>query len=287
MSDCHTNNSETIKQEIPDAKAVIQANTPMTKFNFSYQLKKPNKKYKLPEKLTEVSGIQYIKENTFACVQDETGKIYIYDTQKGKIIEDYHFAGSGDYEDLELVGSTLFVIRSDGRLYKIDGFPAEKMEVRHRDLPLSEKNDVEGLCYDPATEQLLIACKAEAGLDKNIKKKKAVYSFDVNQLQFNTQPRFLIDKDILKEVADEKKLDFNPSGIAKHPIDGYFYLIASAGNLLVILDDAGKVLHVEELDNDEFKQPEGITFDPQGNLYISNEGRSGKGNILYFKYQNE
>jgi len=257
----------------------------MSKYKIPYDLDDADEKFKVPGKLEEISGIQYLKENTFACVQDEQGIIYIYDTKEDEIIEDYHFADNGDYEDLELVGNTMFVIRSDGRLYKIDGFPAEKMEVRHRDLPLSEDNDVEGLCYDATDNQLLLACKADAGLDGKIKKKRAVYSFDIDDLKFNSKPRFLIDEDVLEDVADEKKLDFEPSGIAKHPIDGHFYIIASAGKLLVVLNDAGEVLEAKELDKDELKQPEGITFDPQGNLYISNEGRGGKGNILYFKYR--
>ena len=34
------------------------------------------------------------------------------------------------------------------------------------------------------------------------------------------------------------------------------------------------------LKEEQFAQPEGITFDPSGNLYISNEGSGGLGNIL-------
>src|SRR5690606_2804436 len=34
-------------------------------------------KWELPEVLKEVSGIAYLEENLFACVQDEDGKIFI------------------------------------------------------------------------------------------------------------------------------------------------------------------------------------------------------------------
>jgi len=275
-----------VENESPPTKT-IKSTDPniMADFEIPYKLNKPNEKFKLPNKLTEISGIQYIEENVFACIQDEAGKIYIFNTKKDEIVEDYHFAKDGDYEDLEIIGNTVYVIRSDGRLYKIDDFPAEKMEVRHRDLPLSIKNDVEGLCYDPQRDQLLIACKAQAGIKEKVKKKKAVYSFSLQNKEFDLTPRFLIDIDELKEFADEKKLDFQPSGIAVHPLSGNIYIIASAGKLLVILNSSGKLLAVKELDEDELKQPEGITFDPDGNLYISNEGRGGKGNILYFKYK--
>ena len=41
------------------------------------------------------------------------------------------------------------------------------------------------------------------------------------------------------------------------------------------------------LDPNVFKQPEGIAFDSTGNLFITNEGRRGKGNILEFKLINK
>ena len=37
------------------------------------------------------------------------------------------------------------------------------------------------------------------------------------------------------------------------------------------------------LEEKYFIQPEGICIDAYGNMYISNEGRNGKGNILLFK----
>ncbi len=44
------------------------------------------------------------------------------------------------------------------------------------------------------------------------------------------------------------------------------------------------MLTIKQLDKKTFRQPEGICFDPEGNLFISNEGQGGKANILIFKY---
>ncbi|MBT30274.1 MAG: hypothetical protein CMO01_11490 [Thalassobius sp.] len=254
-------------------------------FDIPYRLDDADEKYKLPDDLDEISGIQYIKENVIACVQDEKGKIYYYDLKKDEITEKYDFADDGDYEDLEIIGDVAYVIRSDGRLYRIENFPSDDMDVKHRDLPLKSKNNVEGLCYDPATNSLLLACKDEAGIDVNLKKKRAVYSFEIDKTDFNSKPRFLIDIDVLRKITDKKNTSFQPSGIAIHPITNHIYMIATAGKLLVVLSPEGEILGVEELDKDELKQPEGITFDQQGNMYISNEARGGKGNIMLFNYQ--
>jgi hypothetical protein len=49
----------------------------------------------------------------------------------------------------------------------------------------------------------------------------------------------------------------------------------------------GSVSHIKTLDKRIFRQPEGISFSSGGDLYISNEGDNGRGNILKFKYQPE
>src|SRR5687767_14419299 len=38
------------------------------------------KRWDLPEKLTEISGLTWMDEQRFACVQDETGTVFIYNT---------------------------------------------------------------------------------------------------------------------------------------------------------------------------------------------------------------
>ena len=45
----------------------------------------------------------------------------------------------------------------------------------------------------------------------------------------------------------------------------------------------GNILEIQEFDDKLFRQPEGICFSPSGDLFISNEGKGGKGYILGFK----
>jgi hypothetical protein len=47
----------------------------------------------------------------------------------------------------------------------------------------------------------------------------------------------------------------------------------------------GDVLQRYDLKGDLFKQPEGLTFSANADLYISNEGGAGNGTILFFKYK--
>jgi hypothetical protein len=53
---------------------------------------------------------------------------------------------------------------------------------------------------------------------------------------------------------------------------------------LVTADRKGNIKKMYELDPKLFKQPEGITFTPTGDLLISNEAAlTGSANILIFK----
>ena len=46
----------------------------------------------------------------------------------------------------------------------------------------------------------------------------------------------------------------------------------------------GKILNEFSLNYSHFSQPEGIMFTQNGDLYISNEGKTSKATILKFNY---
>ncbi len=68
-------------------------------------------------------------------------------------------------------------------------------------------------------------------------------------------------------------------------MDGKLYIVASVGKLLVIASKIGEVEEVFRLDPVLYNQPEGLTFAPNGDLYISNEGGEGIATILKFIYK--
>jgi DNA-binding beta-propeller fold protein YncE len=88
----------------------------------------------------------------------------------------------------------------------------------------------------------------------------------------------------LSPVA-KKKGKFQPSCIAKHPLTNEWYIISSASKALLILNEEWKVKDHYLLDPSIFRQPEGLAFDAKGNMYVSNEGKLGKPNILLFSYK--
>ena len=266
---------------------------------FPYNLNTPNARHKLPDKLVEISGLDYMGNGQVVCVNDEKGDVFVYDLTKGEVVAKVDFEKGGDYEGIEWADDKLYILRSDGDLYRVKKFNTEDQKTKKYETPLSTGNDAEGLAYDAVNNRLLVACKGSPGKEESLRGKKAVYAFNLETKEMAEEPAITIDLKNLRNWKGSNKvaetydkvsefftgtnITFNPSGIAVHPISGYIYLIATSGKLLVVLNKAGKeVLHIEKLAPATFKQPEGITFSETGNLIISNEGRGGKANILVF-----
>jgi hypothetical protein len=200
------------------------------------------KKWDMPKDLTEISGLSYIDKQRFACVQDELGTIFIYNTGSSSVEKEIPFGAVGDYEGLAVVDKTVWVLRADGKLFEIDNIDAAKPAVKEHTTHLTIKQDSEGLCYDKKNNRLLIAIKgAEPGADNY----KGIYSFDLAAKKMDQQPAFKID--LLHDVFEnngsgkKKRVGLNPSGISINPLTSDMYITDGSNSKLLITDAAGAV----------------------------------------------
>ncbi|MEW6381136.1 MAG: SdiA-regulated domain-containing protein [bacterium] len=254
---------------------------------FPYDLDNPADKFKLPHVLDEISGISYLPENKLACVQDEDGIIYVFDLERKKITATCEFGRERDYEDIALVNNTAYVLQSNGQILEITDFWRKDPTISRLKTPLlSKKNDTEGLAFDAESNSLLITCKGS----QNTKKKRGglpglnglqgentVYQFDLGTRKLSVKLGYTVGAD---------DASFHPSGIAVHPITRDIYILSSVNKTLIVVHPEGEIIAARRLDNKTFKQPEGICFNPDGDLFISNERhQEGKANILRFNYQ--
>lgn len=245
----------------------------------SYDLNDPDATYTLPEYLEEVSGLTFYQEGQLAMLNDEKGRMYVYDLNQRKVVHRVRFEGSGDFEGIERVGDYIYAIESNGKLYRFN----VKMEgvVEKIKTPFHSSNDVEGLGYDPITDHLLIALKADGDIKDVEVKGKAIYGFHIPSQEFKKTPLHVITNKDLKRVLGNK-YKFNPSGVAVHPTTQEVYVIAASGQALLVFSPEGKPLHLSRLKSSIFPQPEGIAFSPNGDLYISSEVEGEGGTILKF-----
>ena len=268
---------------------------------FLYDLDAPSATFGLPAVLEEISALAISTDSRrLYAVQDEAGVIFELSPTEGKIVGRYPFHKDGDYEGIAMVGDTVYVLKSTGTLYRVTGLGTpQQQRTKYKTDLLSRANDTEGLTYDAARHRLLIACKSKPG--NGDLRTKAIYSFDLASRTYEPTPAYTLSLDSIRRYIDlspavrriEKvrnfftndngTLTFSPSSIAIHPTTGDIYLLSSVGKLLVVINPAGQVLHISKLDKRIHRQPEGMTFDRYGNLYISNEAKDATAKLHVFR----
>jgi len=242
-------------------------------------------KWDMPGILREISGIAYLGKDQFACVQDESGVIFIYNTATAKIDRQVTFGATGDYEGIALAGRTAYVLRSNGKLFEVNDIDTRSPKIKEYSTALTAKNDVEGLTYDARNNRLLLAIK---GAETNTTDYKGIYAFDLKSKQLSTEPVIKLNlSDPMLQNKKSKKTSNNlqPSDIDINPATGEIYLTESANSNLYILNTDGSIKERFNLSKKDFSQPEGITFSPSGELFISNEGKKDSGNILQVRVE--
>ena len=258
---------------------------------FTYHLDSPDHKVLLPPLLKEISGIAVYDSSRLAGIQDEDGRVFIFRIANGAIDKIIPFAENGDYEDITVVNDQMYLLKSNGNIYRIDQFNAASPSITHFKTRLTSRNDCEGLCYDPSLNALLIACKGSPSLkkDHSLPHLRAVYKFLFETSDIDTVPFLLLNTEkighgepldwyqgISTRMADRLSQNgsivFQPSGIALHPVTGNFYILAHVGKMILITDRKGTIHHCLPIDPTILPQPEGICFNADGVLFLTSEG---------------
>jgi uncharacterized protein YjiK len=237
---------------------------------------------KVPKKLREISGLAITDDGKLLCHDDESAIVYEFDYKTGKIMRQFSFGSGflkGDFEGIAVKRDTIYVVSSNGNIYEFPAAPNKgRTPFRLYKTPLSQKNDIEGLEYDPETDCLLLACKGDPG--KGYGGKKAIYAFSLKTRELLNPPRFLI---ALDEVKKHSEADFNPSGIALNPVSGTFFIISADGESIIEIDRNGKLLDQQEILKKVNSQPEGIAFAPDSSLILCNDGQGGTGTMTVYR----
>ncbi len=251
-----------------------------------YDLKNP-KKFIVSEPLHEISGIAFLRNNADTCyaIEDETGRLFHFHLGDGKFPA-YKFGKHGDYEDVTILNDAEFVVlRSDGSLFVfplelIKGGDNKTVRAYEHILPQGE---YEGL-YGDGGGKLIALCK-------NCPDDDQAEEVSGYVLEYNSRHSLAITNHFKVKLPAEKlhsihkKIKFHPSCLARNPVTSEWYIISSVNKVLVVLDGQFNVKELFDLDPVLFKQPEGLAFGRNGDMYISNEGVQGNANVLLFSYK--
>ncbi|WP_293788431.1 SdiA-regulated domain-containing protein [uncultured Pedobacter sp.] len=255
------------------------------KSDFPYDLANPVK-YNMPQNLFEISGIVFHNgdpKEVFA-IQDEDGDLFHLGLgdKESKYTK---FGGKGDYEDVTIIKNYFIVLKSNGELHTFPitelGKPEATNVTKTKDL--IPKAEYEGLAADEKNSMIYVLTKDSKADSKA--KASSIYGFKVaDDASLTAAGEFSLSHKAIQKASGSEKSRFRPSALAKNPKTNEWYVLSSVNKLLVVTDADFKVKTTYPLDPNLFNQPEGIAFDRDNNLYISNEGGTlSAGNILMFK----
>lgn len=238
---------------------------------YDYNFDSPQNRLPLHKSLREISDIEYLTTPYLAAIQDEKGILYILNYLTTTIEKKIRFAENGDFEDIAYDGTNIYILRSDGAIFKISSWNSKKISSKQINSPIGDYLDAEGLAYDTTTRSLLIACKTN--IKKKKKNKRLIYQFTLEDNKFHKQP-FI-------EIKNSKKM--MPSALAIHPLSKRLIILSAQNHRLYEVSFKGKIKRKWSLPKKLFPQAEGVTFSPTGTIFISSEGKPGT--ITYYKVE--
>lgn len=249
-----------------------------------YDFSSPEK-FTLSEDLQEISGITFEKGNPdlLFAQQDEEGKLFYFkpgDNNPQSAV----FGKKGDYEDLAVTNNFVVMLRSDGSLFTfpLSNIKQETVEAQHwKDL--LPKGEYEGLAATDQDSLLYVLCK-QCNIDKKTSKTTG-YTLKIAAGNVrNNGSTFTIDNDAISKMHDLKGKAFRPSALTKNLKTNEWFILSSVNSVLVVTDPQWQIKAAYPLDPKLFNQPEGIAFDRDGNLYISNEAGDPSGTATLLKF---
>jgi len=232
--------------------------------------------FSLPRRLSELSGLAMSGDGKLFAHDDEQGAIYQLEYSSGTVVKKFSLGRvtvSADFEGIAVKDSLIFLVTSSGTIFTCtEAENDQRVSFEVYKTPLGENNDVEGLDYDTESNSLLLVCKGYPG--KNLRGYKAVYAFSLDTYRLAPVPVMIIP---LKDTGGGKS--FNPSGIARHPVSGTYFILSADAGAIIEVDRHGAVLAQRALPRSLNRQPEGIAFAPDTSLIICNDGQGKTGTL--------
>jgi uncharacterized protein YjiK len=240
--------------------------------------------WKLPKKLTEISGLAATPDGRLFAHGDEQGVVYQIDYANGSLIKAFALgdpAVRDDFEGIAVAGDVVYLVTSNGTLYRARvGGDGEHVGYQRSETGIQVQCEIEGLAVDSAGRELLLACKASrAAAQRDV---RTIYRWSLQEQRVVAAHSISIDATAVARRLDTK--DFNPSGIEYAGAAGHMILVAARQRALVEVDATGSVVAALRLPlSDRHRQPEGIAIAPDGRLIIADEGGNGRAHLGVYR----
>src|SRR5690606_11661442 len=148
--------------------------------------------------------------------EDETGTLYQLGLD-GSEKQAYRFGADGDYEDIAIVDTLVYLLKSNGDIFS---FSLEKWKLKNPVVSmiyedLVPKGEYEGLAYSPEDGHLYLLCK-ECPTDKK-KDAVTVYQLKLDNGKLSRNNEFSVPDSLVVATQGSGKA-FKPSALSQHPV---------------------------------------------------------------------
>jgi hypothetical protein len=251
-----------------------------------YNMNEDNSVEQLPFGLHTQTGISTASYHK-VCLFDENNQSILFYDLKGDSIHSVQWIGDyGHCQSFTSIDNQVFVLNTDAELH----FVSEN-EVDDKLIPLKlegENETYHSICTDKRQNRLLIASSSVNETPSDKIRLRTVWMVDMGTKELLDDPLFTIDVNTLEAFVNENnyspeqlqskkrekatQLMLIPNSIAVHPKSDEIYILSAVDKTIFVFNKTGKILQCIHLDTHKYSSPQQVSFLPNGDLLISNEG---------------
>lgn len=240
--------------------------------------------WRLPRRLAEISGLALTDDGRLLAHHDEAGVVFELDVRDGSVVKEFQVADGanaihGDFEGIATADGWIYLVTSAGRIYEFrEGADGASVLFTAYATGVGRDCEIEGLAHDPGRRALLLLCKQARGAGRGDRLAIHVWSLADRRLDRDARIPLAV-RDFAEPLGAS---GFHPSGIARHPQTGTWFVVAARQQAAAEITPGGRVLAVRRFPARWHRQIEGITFGPDGALVVSDEGAGGRARLTAY-----
>ncbi len=233
--------------------------------------------------MREISGLALTPGGQLFAVDDEQAVIYEIDLSSGRLVMAFAVGKPilrGDFEGIAYLEEHLFLVTSDGILFKFRaGGDGDRVVYEKIDTGLGKQCEIEGLAQDPELSQLLLVCKKVRKKADISKLSVFVWTAGDTEVDLNARIELPTEK-ILEKIETS---EFNPSGIVIDPTTGNILIVAARQHALVSMDRQGSFVGAMMLSPAKWhRQAEGLEASASAQLIVADEGGKSRARLTVY-----
>ena len=231
----------------------------------------------LPKPLREISGLTEMPDGSLLAVADEKAHIYRIDMQ-ARLVEKLTKFGDpvkkGDFEGISLVDEHLYVVTSNGVLWRKE-LRADAKDYSKFKTGIGKLCEVEGLTAWEPRQLLLVLCKQ--GRHPSTRGKLTIYGWSIAE-------QTLLPEPIIQLVYRDAGLpQLHPSGLSFSADRQRLFIVAAKEQSFIELNLDGSVARGGRFPFPAtHTQTEGVVITAGNTLYLADEGGKDRGRVTQY-----